>query len=136
MKQVSMYVNGHALKNPGAAGSGIVLECDKQTKILSLSIGEGTNNQAELNAVIFGLMHLKQPCVVSIYSCSQWLVKCGSGEWHKSSNIPLWVDVHERSEPHTVSYHWIKKGSHELLDLASAHANEAANQSAVDMLTD
>lgn len=134
MKQVQMYVNGHTLKtNPGPAGSGVVLSCEDSTKEDYKAIGNETNNRAELEAVIFGLSLLNQPCTVTVYSCSQWLVKCGSDEWSKSKYPELWAKVDPTQIFHVVRYKWIKKGSHELLDRASMLANEAANQSAMEL---
>jgi len=54
-----------------------------------------TNNRAELNAIIHALdtvlssMHL--PSHITLYSDSQWCVKCGNGEWGKKKNIDLWA---------------------------------------------
>jgi ribonuclease HI len=132
MKQVSMYVNGHTLKtNPGHAGSGVVLSSDSHTKEAYKAIGHGTNNQAELEAVIYGIGFLNQPCDITVYSCSQWLVNCGSGKWDKSKYLELWEQIDPELTVHTIRFEWIKKGSHNLLDRASALANEGANESAV-----
>lgn len=134
MKQVSMYVNGHTLKtNPGYAGSGIVLECEGQTKEAQVAIGHHTNHRAELEAVIFGLAMLRSSCNVTVYSCNTWLIKCANGIWgrNKPEYDALWVELDEGCKGHTVTFEWKKKGSHELLDRASALANEAANESAV-----
>ena len=135
MKQVAMYVNGHTLdnKNPGAAGSGIVLSCDGHTKELYVPMGHTTNNHAELAAVIAGLEALTQPCTVTVYSCSQWLVRCAEGAWQRGKYLEMWQYLDELCKTHRVTFEWIKKGSRELLDRASALANEGANESAVDL---
>lgn len=134
MKQVDIYVNGHTLdSNPGAAGSGVVLACDGHTKELYVALGHTTNNQAELAGAIAGLEALKQPCKVTVYSCSQWFVRCAEGAWQRGKYLNMWQALDDACTGHTVTFQWIKKGSHEHLDRASALANEGANESAVDL---
>ncbi len=133
MKAIAMYVNGHTLnnKNPGAAGSGVVLSYEDKTKEWHYKMGLTTNNHAELEGVLFGLGLLNFACEVTVYSCSQWLVNCGNKTWQRSKYKDLWQELD--SLEHKITFQWIKKGSHELLDRASALANEAANESAVEL---
>lgn len=135
MKQIAMYVNGHTLqnRNPGTGGGGIVLSYGGNTKELSIPVGMTTNNKAELTAVIAGFEALTQPCAVTVYSCSQWLINCGSGVWGRNNHHPLWDALAEHTAKHTVTFQWIKKGSHELLVRASMLANEGANESAMEL---
>lgn len=135
MKAISMYVNGHTLqnRNPGTGGGGIVLSYGGATKELSVSGGMTTNNKAELTAAITGFEALTQPCVVTVYSCSQWFINCASGEWDRGNHLDLWNKLAELTTKHTVTFQWIKKGSHELLTRASMLANEAANESAMEL---
>lgn len=132
MQQIAMYVNGHTLKtNPGPAGSGVVLSYEDKTKEKYFKIGHATNNQAELEGLLFGLGLLNYPCEVTVYSCSQWLVNCGNKTWQRSKYKDLWQELN--NSEHKISFEWIKKGSHELLDRASMLANEAANESALEL---
>lgn len=134
MKQVQMYVNGHTLKtNPGYAGGGVVLECNGRTREEMIAVGIATHHQAEIEAVMLGLNLLSQACAVTVFSCNQWLVNCGSGKWSRSSRADMW-DLYEIAAiEHEVTFEWIKKGGHELLDRASALANEGANESALEL---
>ncbi len=57
-----LYTDGGSRGNPGPAGIGVVI-CDEQDKALKKygeEIGETTNNEAEYQALIFGLKKLKQ----------------------------------------------------------------------------
>jgi ribonuclease HI len=134
MKQVNLYVNGHTLDtNPGPAGSGIVLSYEGITKEMYIPLGHTTNNQAELAGAIQGLESLKQPCEVTVYSCSQWFIRCAEGAWERGKYLNMWQALDDACLTHEVTFQWIRKGSHEFLDRASALANEGANESAVDL---
>lgn len=57
-----LYTDGGSRGNPGPAGIGVVI-CDTKGEILKRygeTIGETTNNEAEYQALIFGLKKLKQ----------------------------------------------------------------------------
>jgi len=55
-----IYADGGARGNPGPAAVGVVLKKDGQTiKKYGEYIGEATNNQAEYQAIIFGLKKTK-----------------------------------------------------------------------------
>lgn len=133
MKQVTIYTDGCALGNPGASGAGAVLCYGEHQKELIIPLGHGTNNTAELLAVIHALESLKTPCKVDIYSDSQLTVNCANLTWQRKANRDLWTRYNEAEKPHAVTLHWIRKDSHELNQRAHMLANEAANESAVDL---
>lgn len=57
----SLYTDGGARGNPGPAGIGAVIkDGEKVIKKIKKYIGEATNNQAEYEALIFGLSELKK----------------------------------------------------------------------------
>lgn len=61
MQKVILYADGGARGNPGPAAAGVVI-ADEKGKILKEYgeyLGERTNNEAEYQAVIFGLKKLK-----------------------------------------------------------------------------
>lgn len=131
MKHISIYVDGCALTNPGASGAGIVLTFGEHQKEMIVPLGHGTNNTAELLAVIHALESLTQPCKVDIYSDSQWAVKCGNHEWRRHTHPELWQRLYQASLKHEVLLHWIRKDTHELNKRAHMLANEAANEAAL-----
>jgi ribonuclease HI len=133
---VEIYTDGCALGNPGASGAGIVMVFGEHQKELIIPLGHGTNNTAELLAVIHALEALNRPCEVNVYSDSQWVVKCGSREWQRKANMDLWKRYNDASERHIVRLHWIRKDSHTLNKRAHILANKAANNSAMDLLGD
>lgn len=75
----------------------------------------------ELTAVIQGLAALKRPCIVNIYTDSQY-VKNGMQEWIHNwkargwktaskqpvKNVELWQALDAEVNKHQVHWHWIK----------------------------
>lgn len=59
-KKITIYTDGGARGNPGPAGIGVVLNYKGKQKTFKKFIGTATNNQAEYQAVIFGLQKAKE----------------------------------------------------------------------------
>lgn len=127
---VSIYTDGAAVPNPGASGAGIVLICGKVRKELAVPLGYGTNNSAELLAIIHALDALKTSCEVTVYTDSQITQKIAMGENQASSNIDLWLAYRTKATEHDVKVVWIRKDSHEENKAAHRLANQAAAQNA------
>lgn len=58
MEKIVMYTDGGSRNNPGPAGIGVYIET--LHKQFGHYIGERTNNEAEYEAVVFGLKKIKQ----------------------------------------------------------------------------
>ena len=122
MKKVTIYTDGGCSPNPGPGGYGIVLIYGEQRRELSGGYRNTTNNRMELTAAIRGLQALKEPCAVTLFSDSQYVVngitkgwarKWKSNGWIKSDkrpaeNIDLWEDLLNLCETHTVRFEWIR----------------------------
>ena len=82
-QQVEIYTDGGCEPNPGAGGYGVVLlhPKSKQRKEANGGFRLTTNNRMEILAAIAGLEMLKQPCHVTLYSDSQYLVKAMMEGW-------------------------------------------------------
>jgi len=125
MKRVKIWTDGAAMPNPGACGAGIVLEHKGVIKELAIALGHGTNNTAELQAMIEALKALKESCIVTIYSDSQITVNCAMGIYKPSANLELWKEYKALVKAHDVTVTWIRKDSHEYNIRAHNLANEA-----------
>ena len=122
MKTVTLYTDGACSGNPGPGGWGAILEYMGHRREMSGGEGETTNNRMELTAVIKGLMALKEPCVVELYSDSKyvidglskgWAVSWRSRGWVKADKKPalnpdLWEQLLALTEKHQMRYHWVK----------------------------
>ncbi|MCX7816840.1 MAG: ribonuclease HI [Syntrophales bacterium] len=122
LKEVVMYTDGACLGNPGRGGYGVVLLYGKFRKEISGGYRLTTNNRMELMAVISGLMQLKEPCRVTVYVDSQYVVNAVNKGWVKNwkkngwkrsgnkkvANVDLWEKLLKLCERHEVSFVWLK----------------------------
>lgn len=126
--QVKIYTDGAARGNPdGPGGYGAVLEyIDTKGVLHTKEISQGyertTNNRMELMAAIAGLEALNRPCVVELYSDSQYLVNAFNQHWIEGwikkgwkreknkpvKNVDLWKRLLKAKEPHQVTFIWVK----------------------------
>jgi len=129
MKKVTIYTDGACSGNPGPGGYGAVLMYDAPTgdtivKEISGGFASTTNNRMEITAVIEALKLLNQPCLVDLYSDSQyvinsiekgWMAKWKSFGWYKDAkhkevakNKDLWIILDQLMSIHTITTHWVK----------------------------
>ena len=121
MKSVNLYTDGACRGNPGKGGWGAILVYGKYEKEMSGGERETTNNRMELMAAIAGLSALKEPCAVTLYSDSKYLVDAFLEEWVYSwekqgwkrgkeqvKNPDLWIKLLELTRMHTVEFVWVK----------------------------
>ena len=73
-KKVTIYTDGSCLNNPGPGGYGAVLLFGSQRREISGGFRLTTNNRMEIMAVISALEALKEPCQITLYSDSQYVV--------------------------------------------------------------
>jgi len=122
MKAVTLYTDGACSGNPGPGGWAAILQWRGKEKVLSGGEKMTTNNRMELTAVIRGLEALREPCQVTVYSDSRYVVEAmtegwalgwrargwkrrGSGE---AKNPELWARLLELAEAHRLSWVWVK----------------------------
>ena len=74
MKAIEIYTDGACSGNPGPGGWGVVLLYQGNKKELAGYQPETTNNRMELFAAIQGLAALREPCEVTLYSDSSYLI--------------------------------------------------------------
>ena len=122
MKEVNLYTDGACSGNPGKGGYGAILEYGGREKLMSEGFILTTNNRMELLAAIVGLEALKEPCKVTLYSDSKYLVDAIKNGWvyswkkkgwKKSDGKPalnpdLWERMLDQLKVHDVSLIWLK----------------------------
>jgi ribonuclease HI len=81
VKEVTIYTDGACSGNPGPGGWGAVLMYGGRRKELSGGERMTTNNRMELVAVIEALRALKQPCAVTVFSDSAYVVNGFNSGW-------------------------------------------------------
>lgn len=121
-KKVVIYTDGACSGNPGAGGYGVVLIYGGTKRELSEGYRLTTNNRMEVLAVIKGLEALKEPCQVTLYSDSKyvvdaiqkgWVTKWKANGWYRNkkeraSNVDLWERLLVQLEHHQVTFQWVK----------------------------
>ncbi len=143
-KHITLYTDGSAIGNPGPGGYGVILRYGEQRRELSGGFRLTTNNRMEIRAAIEGLRALKEPCAVTLYSDSQYLVNAINQGWVKrwqaqgwmrtkkepALNVDLWLELLPLLEKHTVTFVWVRghadNPDNERCDLL---ARQAATQS-------
>ena len=116
-----MYTDGACRGNPGRGGWGAVLVYGRYEKEMSGGEAVTTNNRMVLIAAIEGLAALKEPCRVTLYSDSKYLVDAFLQGWVESwrakgwsrgkeelKNPDLWARLYELTQYHSVEFVWVK----------------------------
>ena len=132
---IKIYTDGSCLRSPGDGGWAAIIIIDGETKEISGSERDTTNNRMELLAPINALKEMKQNEQIEIYTDSQY-VKLGITEWinkwvlnnWKTSkkedvkNKDLWIELYNLNETLDIKWNWVK-----------AHAGNTMNEK-VDQL--
>lgn len=122
MKHVDIYTDGACRGNPGRGGWGAILVYEGHEKELSGGEPQTTNNRMELTAAIVALEALREPCEVTLYSDSKymidsitkgWAVSWRARGWKKGDKSPalnpdLWEKLLNLLEKHKVDFIWVR----------------------------
>jgi ribonuclease HI len=122
MKSLTVYTDGACSGNPGNGGYGIVMIYGSYRKEMSCGYRHTTNNRMELLAVITALKALKEPCAVTLYSDSKYVIDSITKGWvyswqkkgwiksdkKKAQNVDLWEQLLPLLKTHKVEFVWVK----------------------------
>jgi ribonuclease HI len=122
LRQVEIYTDGGCIGNPGPGGYGVVLKHGSHRREISGGFRRTTNNRMEILAAVIGLQALKEPCRVTLYSDSEYLVRAMSEGWvtrwqaqgwmrtrkEAAKNPDLWESLLEAAESHTIEWRWVR----------------------------
>ena len=122
MKHVDIFTDGACSGNPGPGGYGVILRYGTTEKELSGGEAVTTNNRMELLGAISGLRALKEPCSVTLYSDSQYMINGMTKGWakkwrangwmrnktEKALNPELWDELLTLCDYHQVQFVWIR----------------------------
>lgn len=122
MKQVEIFTDGACSGNPGPGGYGGILRFAGKEREYFGGEKNTTNNRMELTAAIVGLEMLNQPCKVTLYSDSRYLVdgieKGWAASWQKNGwvkkdkkpalNADLWERLLALLRRHEVRFVWVR----------------------------
>ncbi len=122
LRQVTIHTDGSCLGNPGPGGYAAILEHKGQDKELSGGYRRTTNNRMEILAVIAGLEALQEPCSVTVYSDSRYVVDAIEKGWARrwkangwmrnkrehAVNPDLWDRLLSALDKHRVQLKWVR----------------------------
>jgi len=146
MKQVEIFTDGACKGNPGPGGWAALLRMGRHEKELAGAESDTTNNRMELTAAIRGLQALIEPCSVTLYSDSKyvldgitkWVAGWQRRGWTNASKEPvrnadLWHELIEVAGRHEITWQWVRGHSghpeNERVDrLASDEADRIARE--------
>lgn len=122
LKDVKLYTDGSCIGNPGPGGWAYILVYKDKEGTGSGGAPHTTNNKMEITAVIAGIKRLKQPCNLTVYSDSKYVVNAFSEHWvdnwqrngwrtstgNSVKNIDEWKVLLNLMKPHVVHFKWVK----------------------------
>jgi ribonuclease HI len=142
LEVVRIYTDGACKGNPGPGGWGAILQVGGEERELFGGEPQTTNNRMELTAVIRALEALKPPCLIEVYTDSQYVQK-GISEWlldwkrrgwrtadrKPVKNVDLWQELDRLAGAHRIAWHWVKgHAGHPQNERADALANRGVEE--------
>jgi ribonuclease HI len=135
---VIVHTDGACSGNPGPGGWGALLQWNSHVKELKGGEPHTTNNRMELMAAIAALEALRRPCIVELYTDSEylrsgvttWLAAWKRNGWRTADkkpvkNIDLWQRLEAAIVGHQVRWHWLKgHAGHDFNERADQLARE------------
>ena len=121
VKSIQIFTDGACSGNPGIGGWGAVLRYKQIEKEISGAEELTTNNRMEMTALIKALELLKEPCDITVYTDSrylmngvtQWLDGWIKNGWKNSAKKPvlnadLWKKLIDLMKTHQIRWEWVK----------------------------
>lgn len=130
MKHIDIWTDGACSGNPGAGGYCAILKFNEAQKVISGNKQLTTNNEMELMAVIKGLKAIKEPCNITVYSDSAyvvnaflegWITNWQKNYWRNSvmqpvANKELWLQLIQLVKKHNVKFIKVKGHSSNVMN--------------------
>ena len=137
-KRVLIFTDGACTGNPGPGGYAAILQYGERRRELSGGFRRTTNNRMELTAAIRALEALKEPCSVTLFSDSMYVINGIAKGWARGwrakrwirqgktvPNWDLWRRLLELCEHHDVHMQWVE-----------GHAGHAENERCDELAVD
>lgn len=113
---ITIYTDGGSAPNPGPGGWAAILIHPAKTRELSGGHPNTTNNRMELTAAIEALRILDRPCLIDLYTDSEylkngitaWIHNWIKKNWKDVKNVDLWQALHAETQRHSITWHWVK----------------------------
>ena len=147
MKQVAIFCDGSSLGNgqvAARAAAVALLGYKGYWRAVGEYLGVATNQQAEIAAAAVGLEALLQPCQVSVFTDSRYVVETMNGRFRRKANLPWWERLDKAAAAHKIRWEWTRGHAGHLLQeaadsaarriAATGHVEESILRDAVDKI--
>jgi ribonuclease HI len=111
LKEVFIYCDGSSLGNgqeTTRAAAVALLGFRGVWRAFGVYLGAATNQQAEIAAAALGLEQLREPCRVTVWSDSRYVVETMSGRFRRKSNHEWWSRLDRAADSHRIKWEWLK----------------------------
>ena len=136
MKQVTIFCDGSSLGNGKAASRAAavaLLGYQGIWRAVGTYLGSATNQQAEVAAAALGLESLREPCSVSLYTDSRYVVETMCGRFRRKANHEWWARLDKAANGHKVKWEWTRgHAGHVIQEAADKAARRIAESGRVD----
>lgn len=141
LKQVTIFCDGSSLGNgqESSRAASVALLGYKRTgspiswKAFGEYLGRATNQQAEIIAAAVGLEALREPCDVTVFTDSRYVVETMSGRFRRKTNLPWWERLDRAASRHKIHWQWTRGHvGHVLQEAADNAARRIAAAGQVD----
>src|SRR5262245_1494517 len=125
LKQVSIFCDGSSLGNgqeASRAAAVALLGYKGYWRAVGEYLGRATNQQAEIAAAAVGLESLTQPCAVSVFTDSRYVVETMNGRFRRKTNLPWWQRLDRAAAAHKIHWEWTRGHAGHLLQEAADNA--------------
>lgn len=130
LKQVTIYCDGSSLGNgqqASRAAAVALLGYKGFWRAVGEYLGAATNQQAEIAAAAVGLESLTQPCEVSLFTDSRYVVETMNGRFRRKANLPWWQRLDRAANSHKIHWAWTRgHAGHVLQEAADSAARRIA----------
>ena len=147
LKQVAIFCDGSSLGNgqeASRAAAVALLGYKGYWRAVGEYLGKATNQQAEIAAAALGLESLTQPCQVSVFTDSRYVVETMNGRFRRKANLPWWQRLDRAAANHKIRWEWTRGHAGHLLQeaadsaarriAAAGHVEESILRDAVDTI--
>ena len=147
MKQVAIFCDGSSLGNgqvAARAAAVALLGYKGYWRAVGEYLGVATNQQAEIAAAAVGLESLTQPCQVSLFTDSRYVVETMNGRFKRKANLPWWERLDKAATAHKIRWEWTRGHAGHLVQeaadsaarriAATGHVEESILRDAVDKI--
>jgi ribonuclease HI len=136
LKQVSIFCDGSSLGNGqdrSRAAAVALLGYKGIWRAVGEYLGKATNQQAEIAAAAVGLESLTQPCQVSVFTDSRYVVETMNGRFRRKTNLPWWQRLDRAAAAHKIHWEWTRgHAGHLVQEAADSAARRIAAAGQVD----